>query len=848
VVAIVSAMLALAAMAGLAASAQAATYTVGTKEDLTGTCANPASGTCSLRQLIEYEDALETTPSPPDIIVVPEGEYTLINRALEITKSLVILGAGARTTTVDVSTQAPERVFNLELPTEESSVGIFGLKIAGGTARADEFDGTFGGDINNKTGVLLLSEDWITEGTASAGGGISNDFGTVVLERSLVSGNHASSGSGETSGIAGGIQNYGSASCDSVCSPGKRAVLAVEDSTVAGNDARLGGGIFSLAEDGVADENVVSIINSTIAYNKAEEEPSCVEFCTSGPGAGLRASTGTIEAAGSIVAFNTETTSGKTTNTNCALTSTATILSFGYNLETETDCGFKSTGDLQSASPDFSSSSPQNNGGSTNTLAPEPASPAVDAIPTSFEFCEGLDQRGITRPQGAGCDIGAVELAPSTFQATGIPVSATAGTQFSGTVATFTEAVPDTVASDYTATINWGDGTATAGTVSAASGGGFAVSGSHTYANGGAYTISVTITDVQGATATATSTATVTATPPPPAPPTVVTTSLPSVITTTSAVFTTTVNPHGLATTVHFEYGPVLEGASAAAASPITYSSVTPNQTVGPDFANHTVTATVTGLLPNVTYNVRAVATNSAGNAIGANQTVVTPADPPPPPPVLGKNVNVTPVSGIVYIELPPGATLASAASVSPFSSFSAGAQAVESLTKGQSFIPLTEARQIPVGSILETTHGVVGITTATTASRKGKLQSGDFGSGIFKLLQGRKQKGLTELDIINNFKANQVCTTLGKKARIASRHLSSKVLGQLNSSGHGHFTARGQDSAATVRGTVWSVKNQCDGTLTHVKRGVVSVRDFIRRKTITLFTGQSYLARGPRR
>ncbi len=162
---------------------------------------------------------------------------------------------------------------------------------------------------------------------------------------------------------------------------------------------------------------------------------------------------------------------------------------------------------------------------------------------------------------------------------------------------------------------------------------------------------------------------------------------------------------------------------------------------------------------------MRAVATNSAGSATGADQTVVTPADPPPPPPVLGKAVNVTPVSGIVYIELPPGATLASAASVSPFSSFSAGAQAVESLTKGQSFVPLTEARQIPVGSILETTHGVVGITTATTASRKGKLQSGDFGAGIFKLLQKRRQKGLTELDIINNFKANQVCTTLGKKA-----------------------------------------------------------------------------------
>ena len=299
---------------------------------------------------------------------------------------------------------------------------------------------------------------------------------------------------------------------------------------------------------------------------------------------------------------------------------------------------------------------------------------------------------------------------------------------------------------------------------------------------------------------------------------------------------------------MHFEYGPVLGGASAASTGTITYGSVTADQPVGSDFTAHTVTTTVTGLLPNVTYDVRAVASNSAGSATGPNQTLVTPADPPPPPPVLGKTVNVTPVSGIVYIELPPGATLASTASVSPFSPFSPfalGAQAVEALTKGQAFIPLTEARQIPVGSVLETTGGVARIATATATA--GQQQFGDFGAGIFKLLQNRKQKGLTDLDLIDNHSAHQVCASVGKKARTAATHLSSKVLGRLNASGHGHFTVRGRYSAATVRGTVWSVGDRCEGTLTKVTRGVVVVRDFRRRKTITLFTGQSYLARGPR-
>ena len=155
----------------------------------------------------------------------------------------------------------------------------------------------------------------------------------------------------------------------------------------------------------------------------------------------------------------------------------------------------------------------------------------------------------------------------------------------------------------------------------------------------------------------------------------------------------------------------------------------------------------------------------------------------------------------------------------------------------------MTEARQIPVGSTLDTRTGVVKLTTATTASRKGKLQSGDFGAGLFKLLQNRRQHGLTDLDIVDTHTARQLCTSVGK-ARIASGRPSSKVLGRLNASSHGHFAARGQYSASTVRGTIWSVANQCDGTLTRVKRGVVAVRDFRRRKTITLFTGQSYLAK----
>jgi hypothetical protein len=204
------------------------------------------------------------------------------------------------------------------------------------------------------------------------------------------------------------------------------------------------------------------------------------------------------------------------------------------------------------------------------------------------------------------------------------------------------------------------------------------------------------------------------------------------------------------------------------------------------------------------------------------------------PQPVLGKTVNVNVVSGKVFVAIPSTGQASRAANL---------ADATESVSKGLKFVPLQEARQIPVGSILNTSAGIARITTATAS--KGKLQFGDFGAGIFKLLQRCQQRGLTELDVMNAHSARQVCATLGKSAT-AAKHLSSKVLGRITGSAHGRFTTRGQFSAATVRGTVWGVRNRCDGTLTRVTRGVVSVRDFHRRKTITVVTGQSYLARAP--
>ena len=222
---------ALATTAALAASAQAATYTVGMPSDLNGAC-EPASGTCSLRQLIEYENAAK--PAEPDAIVVPSGKYNLTHGALVITQPVVIVGAGARTTVVDEpeGISPGERVFDVRTPSTGGSVsvGIVGLEVSGGTANEE-----FGGDILN-FGDLVLSEDWITAGNAEFGGAVANEAGTLVIENSLVSGNHASSGSGN----AGGVENLGIPGTED-----KPGTLAILNSTIAANDARVGGGILS---------------------------------------------------------------------------------------------------------------------------------------------------------------------------------------------------------------------------------------------------------------------------------------------------------------------------------------------------------------------------------------------------------------------------------------------------------------------------------------------------------------------------------------------------------------------------------------------------------------------------
>lgn len=117
---------------------------------------------------------------------------------------------------------------------------------------------------------------------------------------------------------------------------------------------------------------------------------------------------------------------------------------------------------------------------------------------------------------GPGGDIDSTaNLADAPITGTTGGVNATQGVPFAGVVAAFTDADGDAPLRDYSATINWGDGTSSAGTFSPNADGSVSVFGDHTYAQSGSFPLSVAIHDAGGAGTTPSGTANVAAAPTP---------------------------------------------------------------------------------------------------------------------------------------------------------------------------------------------------------------------------------------------------------------------------------------------------------------------------------------------
>ena len=203
--------------------------------------------------------------------------------------------------------------------------------------------------------------------------------------------------------------------------------------------------------------------------------------------------------------------------------------------------------------------------------------------------------------------------------------------------------------------------------------------------------------------------------------------------------------------------------------------------------------------------------------------------------PALGKTVIVRVVSGEVFVRLPAGAAApgGSAPGAPP------------------GYVRLRGAEVVAVGSVLHTLRGRVALTSVAQVVAGGaRTQRADFYDGIFQVRQALGRRPVTELVL-----RGEVATACGVRASSArpargpiATAAAKRARRRLWGDGRGTFRTAGRRSSATVRGTIWLVEDRCDGTLTRVRRGSVTVRDFVARRTVVVRAGRSYLARAKRR
>jgi hypothetical protein len=258
-----------------------------------------------------------------------------------------------------------------------------------------------GGGITHWGGTLTLSRVKVTGNTAKNGGGIIST-GTLTMTDSVVSANTANDASGYGGGLflsapsgesvnlvnvtisgntatyhSGGIHNQGSGS-----------TLNLTNVTVSGNTAQVNGAMTS------TNSAAVNILNNTIVDN---------HYSSGGANGGIGVFA-TINIKNTIISGND--------GMNCYIDAGGSMVSLGYNLDSGSTCNFTQTGDLQNTYPILGPLA--DNGGPTQTHALlgatilHPPSPAIDAGTNTG--CPATDQRGVPRPQGTHCDIGAFEL------------------------------------------------------------------------------------------------------------------------------------------------------------------------------------------------------------------------------------------------------------------------------------------------------------------------------------------------------------------------------------------------------------------------------------------------------
>ena len=281
--------------------------------------------------------------------------------------------------------------------------------------------GYYGGAIFNDHGMMTLQHTTITGNKGARGGGIRNFYGSVDIEDSLLTKN--------TAVFGGGIY-------------GRNGQISIEETTISANTAHFSAGAI-LNESGSLD-----IQSSTISGNKSAagtggisnaRGPLVLENSTVSRNVGrnvgamygesmtLKNSTITGNSAkriGGVYNFRLELLLIQTIVSGNKGAVAPEILNFASNAATVAAdhsnlFGTNGNPGVGGFSPGASDIVPPgaittilaplaDTGGPTLTHALVPGSPAIDAAPVDAN-CPATDQRGVSRPQGAQCDIGAFE-------------------------------------------------------------------------------------------------------------------------------------------------------------------------------------------------------------------------------------------------------------------------------------------------------------------------------------------------------------------------------------------------------------------------------------------------------
>jgi hypothetical protein len=165
----------------------------------------------------------------------------------------------------------------------------------------------------------------------------------------------------------------------------------------------------------------------------------------------------------------------------------------------------------------------------------------------------------------------------------------------------------------------------------------------------------------------------------------------------------------------------------------------------------------------------------------------------------------------------------------------------------GGPLVQLSGPVDLPVGSLIDARHGTISLVMATSGQR---TQAATLWSGTFVVHQSKGGQGMTQFSL-----AGGTFSHCPRSARAGSVHLAmaaaagghSRIRSLWAKDNHGHFSTRGQNSVATVRGTRWQTIDRCDGTLTVVSQGRVGVRVARGHRTILVTAGHSYLAKSRR-